>query len=314
MKPNSWGGRPVVAGLLRIDLGRSDVARVQCPGFCATTAEAGACCPSRGVDGMYWWRRLKRDIEVVFERDPAARSVWEVIFCYPGFHAVQLHRIAHRLYKWRFYFLARFVSHINRFLTGIEIHPGARIGEGFFIDHGMGVVIGETAEIGDNVTMYQGATLGGTGHEKGKRHPTIGNNVVIAAGAKVLGSFKVGDNAKIGAGAVVLREVPPNSTVVGVPGRVVASNGKRIRPTIDLDHANLPDPLEKIFRAMDERIQALEARLAALEGANQQKSAASAPTAAAPNDHGDTGVTLGEERECVESARVQHPDRSQGSA
>src|SRR5690606_25781480 len=157
----------------------------------AVLARVGGCSaggdPGREVKGMYWWRRLKRDIEVVFERDPAARSVWEVIFCYPGFHAVQLHRVAHWLYRRRLYFIARCVSHLNRFLTGVEIHPGARIGEGFFIDHGMGVVIGETAEVGRNVTMYQGAVLGGTGHEKGKRHPTIGDHVVIAAGAKVLG-------------------------------------------------------------------------------------------------------------------------------
>lgn len=280
---------------------------------------------------MSWWRTLKRDIEVVFERDPAARSVWEVIFLYPGFHAVQLHRLAHCFWNWRLRFVARLISHINRFLTGIEIHPAARIGEGFFIDHGMGVVIGETAEIGNNVTMYQGAVLGGTGHEKGKRHPTVGDNVVIAAGAKVLGSFKVGDNSKIGAGAVVLREVPPNSTVVGVPGRVVATHGKRIRPTVDLDHANLPDPLEKIFRAMDERIQSLEARLIALEGTLRQGHAASPSPGAAPgtaaadgaagpepasetaNGRSGSGVTLGEERECVESTSVQHPDRSQGN-
>lgn len=254
---------------------------------------------------MKWWRRLKRDIEVVFERDPAARSVWEVIFCYPGFHAVQLHRIAHALYRRRLYFLARFISHINRFLTGIEIHPGARIGDGFFIDHGMGVVIGETAEIGENVTMYQGAVLGGTGHEKGKRHPTVEDNVVIAAGAKVLGSFRVGKGAKIGAGAVVLQEVPPYSTVVGIPGRVVAMHGKRVVDRIDLDHANLPDPLEKIFRSMESRIESLERRLASLEGKYADgKVAASAPMGA-PED--------GEERKPVESSAVQHADRSQGS-
>src|SRR5690606_32168728 len=193
------------------------------------------------VSAMNWWRQLKRDIEVVFERDPAARSVLEVILCYPGFHAVQLHRIAHWLHRRRLYLLARIVSHINRFLTGIEIHPGARIGPGFFIDHGMGIVSGETAEIGEDVTMYQGAVLGGTGHEKGKRHPTIGDRVVIAAGAKVLGSFTVGEGAKIGAGAVVLSEVPPYATVVGIPGRVVAVGGRRVHP-VDLDRANLPDP------------------------------------------------------------------------
>jgi len=249
---------------------------------------------------MYWWRRLKRDIEVVFERDPAARSVWEVIFCYPGFHAVQLHRIAHWLYRRRLYFIARFVSHLNRFLTGVEIHPGARIGEGFFIDHGMGVVIGETAEVGRNVTMYQGAVLGGTGHEKGKRHPTIGDHVVIAAGAKVLGSFTVGEGAKIGAGAVVLREVPPYATVVGVPARVVAIGGRRVHP-VDLDHANLPDPLEKVFRSLEMRIEELERRLAALQERSADTEVAASDANSAPG--GD------EERTSVGTATVQHPDR-----
>jgi serine O-acetyltransferase len=160
------------------------------------------------------FKTLRNEIQVVFERDPAARSVLEVIFCYPGFHAVIHHRIAHFFYRHSCFFIARFISHISRFMTGIEIHPGAKIGQGFFIDHGGGVVIGETAEIGDNVTIYQGVTLGGTGKEKGKRHPTIGNNVTISAGAKVLGSFTVGDNVKIGGGSVVLNSVPPNCTVV----------------------------------------------------------------------------------------------------
>src|SRR5690606_37527493 len=171
-------------------------------------------------------------------------------------------RIAHWFYKKRLFLIARLISHINRFLTGIEIHPGARIGEGVFIDHGMGVVIGETAEVGNYVTLYQGVVLGGSGKEKGKRHPTIGDHVVIAAGAKVLGSFKVGDHAKIGAGAVVLREVPPNSTVVGVPGRVVKENGRRVD---ELDHANLPDPLERVLRQMQSRIAELEERVRQLE-------------------------------------------------
>jgi len=210
------------------------------------------------------FERIKRDIQVVFERDPAVKSVWEVILAYPGFHAIQIHRVAHWLYRHRRYVLARVVSHIGRWLTGIEIHPGARLGPGLFIDHGMGVVIGETVEIGENVTLYQGVTLGGTGKEKGKRHPTIGNNVVIAAGAKVLGSFKVGDGAKIGAGAVVLREVPPYSTVVGVPGRVVAQEGRRVDP-IDLDHAQLPDPVASAIQGLQARLEALEARLQALE-------------------------------------------------
>lgn len=206
---------------------------------------------------------MKRDIEVVFERDPAVRSVWEVILCYPGFHALQFYRVAHWLWRHKRYLAARFVSELGRFFTGIEIHPAAKIGEGLFIDHGMGVVIGETAEIGDNVTIYQGATLGGTGKEKGKRHPTIGNNVVISAGAKILGGFTVGDNAKIGAGAVVLKPVPPNSTVVGVPGRVVVYNGRRVG--VDLDHTNVPDPEAEMMSCLLRSIETLEKKVAALE-------------------------------------------------
>ncbi|HHV45219.1 MAG TPA: serine O-acetyltransferase [Firmicutes bacterium] len=209
---------------------------------------------------------IKADIKAVFERDPAARNLLEVLLCYPGVHAIFWHRIAHFLYKRRLFLLARIISQLTRFFTGIEIHPGAVIGKGFFIDHGMGVVIGETTEIGDNVTLYQGVTLGGTGKEKGKRHPTIGNNVMISAGAKVLGSFKVGDNAKIGAGAVVLKEVPPNSTVVGVPGRVVVQDGRRVNE-IDLDHHNLPDPVEKMFRCMQRRMDSLEEKIKELEKA-----------------------------------------------
>lgn len=167
------------------------------------------------------FKRLKNDIKAVLERDPAARSWLEVMLCYPGFKALRRHRVAHFFYRHNMKLIARLISQRTRKVTGIEIHPGAKIGEGVFIDHGMGVVIGETAEVGDNVTIYQGATLGGTGKDTGKRHPTIGNNVMISAGAKVLGPFKVGDNSKIGAGAVVLSEVPPYSTVVGVPGRVV---------------------------------------------------------------------------------------------
>ncbi|SDF85686.1 serine O-acetyltransferase [Sporolituus thermophilus] len=210
------------------------------------------------------FERLKKDIQVVFERDPAAKSVLEVLLCYPGLHAIWLHRIAHRLYKRGWIVLPRLISNFARFLTGIEIHPGAKIGEGLFIDHGTGVVIGETAEIGRNVTLYQGVTLGGTGKEKGKRHPTIGDNVVVASGAKVLGSFKVGDNSKIGAGSVVLKEVPPNSTVVGIPGRVVVKDGKRI-DDIDLEHNNLPDPVAEMLNCMHRKIEKLEARIAQLE-------------------------------------------------
>jgi serine O-acetyltransferase len=212
-------------------------------------------------------KQLRRDIEVVFERDPAVRSVWEVIFCYPGFHVLQLHRLAHWLYKRRRFVLARMISHLGRHLTGIEIHPGATIGEGLFIDHGMGVVIGETAEIGNNVTLYQGVTLGGTGKEKGKRHPTIGDNVVIATGAKVLGSFTVGDNVKIGSGSVVLNSVPPNCTVVGVPGRVVALNGRKLTPeeNIDLQHHLLPDPVADLINNLQQRVEYLEKKLIEVE-------------------------------------------------
>jgi serine O-acetyltransferase len=184
---------------------------------------------------------MKEDIAVVFEQDPAARSYLEVILTYSGLHAIWAHRIAHAFFKRKFYFLARVISQISRFFTGIEIHPGAKIGRRLFIDHGMGVVIGETCEIGDNVTIFQGVTLGGTGKEKGKRHPTIKDNALIATGAKVLGSIIIGENSKIGAGSVVLKEVPPNSTVVGVPGRVVIQDGKRIGK--DLDHCDLPDPI-----------------------------------------------------------------------
>lgn len=213
---------------------------------------------------MGWWQRLKHDIACIMERDPAARHWLEVVLVYPGFHALYMHRIAHWLWRRRLRLFARIVAHWSRFLTGIEIHPAARIGPGLFIDHGMGVVIGETAELGSNVTLYQGVVLGGTGKESGKRHPTIGNNVVIATGAAVLGSFTVGDNARIGAGSVVLREVPPNSTVVGVPGRVVREDGRRVE-TIDLDHANLPDPVERALRVLESREQELLSRIHALE-------------------------------------------------
>lgn len=195
------------------------------------------------------FRTLKNDIDVVLERDPAARNRLEVIINYSGVHAIWNHRLAHWLWKKHFYFIARFISQISRFLTGIEIHPGAKIGQRLFIDHGMGVVIGETCEIGDNVTIFQGVTLGGTGKEKGKRHPTIEDDVLIATGAKVLGSMRIGKNARIGAGAVVLKEVPPNSTVVGIPGRVVIQDGVKVNQ--DLDHINLPDPVSDKFRELE---------------------------------------------------------------
>jgi serine O-acetyltransferase len=208
---------------------------------------------------------LRRDIQAVRDRDPAARNILEVMLCYPGLHAIVMHRLSHTLWRWRLRLPARLLSHITRFFTGIDIHPGAKIGTGFFIDHGMGVVIGETAEVGNDVTMYQGATLGGTGKERGKRHPTIGDHAVISAGSKVLGSFRVGEYARIGAGAVVLKEVPANATVVGVPGRVVRENGERVSDATLLDHANLPDPVEVMFRNMLNRISQLEQRLSELE-------------------------------------------------
>jgi serine O-acetyltransferase len=208
---------------------------------------------------------IKSDIRCVFERDPAARSILEVLLCYPGLHAIIMHRIAHWLYEKRLYLIARLISQISRFFTGIEIHPGAKIGRGFFIDHGMGVVIGETAQIGDNVTLYQGVTLGGTGKERGKRHPTIGDNVVIGTGAKLLGSFTVGDNAKVGAGAVVLKDVPPNTTVVGIPGKVVVADGRRVTSEVDLEHGDLPDPVAKMLVCLQDRIIELEERLKRLE-------------------------------------------------
>ncbi|MDR3562994.1 MAG: serine O-acetyltransferase [Negativicutes bacterium] len=212
--------------------------------------------------------RLKKDVQVIFDRDPAAKSVLEVVLCYPGLHIIWFHRIAHSLYKRGWILLPRLISNLARLLTGIEIHPGATIGEGLFIDHGMGVVIGETAELGNNVTLYQGVTLGGTGKEKGKRHPTIGDNVVIATGAKVLGSFKVGSNSKIGAGSVVLSEVPPNSTVVGIPGKVVVQNGCKVMAGmgIDLEHGTLPDPEGEMMFCMQRHLNRLEQRVIQLEG------------------------------------------------
>lgn len=246
---------------------------------------------------MKFFERIRKDIRVIFERDPAAKSVLEVVLCYSGLHAIWLHRISHALFTRGWIVSARLVSNFCRFLTGIEIHPGATIGDGLFIDHGTGIVIGETAELGKNVTLYQGVTLGGTGKEKGKRHPTIGNNVVVATGAKVLGSFKVGDHAKIGAGSVVLKEVPPHATVVGIPGRVVVLHGHRIHNEedyrkalldicnergydpnnpkicaeildeldVDLNHDLLPDPEREMMEVALRQIQRLEQRVNELE-------------------------------------------------
>ena len=191
------------------------------------------------------FKLLKEDIATVFARDPAARSRLEVIFCYPGLHALWLHRIAHYLWRSKFRLSARLLSHLNRFFTGVEIHPGAKIGRRFFIDHGMGVVIGETAEIGDNVLMYQGVILGGTSLEKKKRHPTIESNVVIGAAAILLGSINIGQGARIGANSVVVKSVPPGTTVVGVLGRVVE---EKREPFIDLEHGRLPDPISDVIR------------------------------------------------------------------
>lgn len=214
------------------------------------------------------FKMLKEDIEVVFEQDPAARSYLEVILTYSGLHAIWAHRLAHAFFKRNMFFIARVISQVSRFFTGIEIHPGAKIGRRFFIDHGMGVVIGETCEIGDNVTVFQGVTLGGTGKEKGKRHPTILDNALIATGAKVLGSITVGAYSKIGAGSVVLRDVPDHSTVVGIPGKVVIQNGKRIKN--DLDHCNLPDPVADRFKELEAELISLKEEIAQLKEGKSQ--------------------------------------------
>jgi len=204
---------------------------------------------------------IKRDFKAAFEHDPAAVSALEVLLAYPGFHARQIHRLAHTLYRWHIPVLPRLLSHISRFLTGIEIHPGAKIGDGFFIDHGMGVVIGETSEIGDNVTLYQGVTLGGTSHQRAKRHPTLGNNVVVGVGAQLIGDITIGDNTKIGAGSVVVTSVPANATVVGIPGRVVAFRN----PDTDTIE-RLPDPVGERLELLEEKVIELEKRLATAEG------------------------------------------------
>jgi serine O-acetyltransferase len=204
---------------------------------------------------------LRRDIQAVRDRDPAARSTLEVLLCYPGVHALACHRFAHAIWRRGWKIPARFLSHIARFFTGIEIHPAAKLGPGLFIDHGMGVVIGETAEVGENVTLLQGVTLGGTSLRREKRHPTLGDNVVVGAGAKIIGAFKIGDGSRIGAGSVVVREVPTNSVVVGVPGRVTYRDGQRVAGGIDLDQTDLPDPVSKAIEQLVERIRALEDEL-----------------------------------------------------
>lgn len=210
--------------------------------------------------GVILFKRLKEDIKAFMDRDPAAKSGLEIFFLYPGFKAIRMHRRAHFYYKHNMMFLARFVSQRAARKTGIEIHPGATIGRRLVIDHGTGIVIGETTEIGDDVLIYQGVTLGGTGKDTGKRHPTIGNNVMISAGAKVLGPFKIGDNSRVAAGAVVLEEVPPNSTVVGVPARVVRQDGKKV--TKPLDQIHIPDPVKLKMDSLENRISELETLLA----------------------------------------------------
>lgn len=209
-------------------------------------------------------KEIANDIRVIRERDPAAKSNMEVALLYSGFHAVLAYRLSHKLYENDNRFAARLVSQTARFLTGIEIHPGAKIGKGLFIDHGSAVVIGETAEIGDNCTIYQGVTLGGTGKHTGKRHPTLGDNVMVGSGAKVLGPFKVGDNAKIAANAVVLDEVPANSTAVGIPARVVKKNDKRI-PICDLDQVHIPDPVAQELCVLKRKVEQLEKKLSEKE-------------------------------------------------
>ena len=215
------------------------------------------------------FKRMKEDIATVFEQDPAARSVLEVVLTYSGLHAVWAHRIAHALFRNKLFFLARVVSQVSRFFTGIEIHPGAKIGRRFFIDHGMGVVIGETAVIGDNCLLYQGVTLGGTGKDKGKRHPTLGSNVLVGSGAKVLGPFRVGNNVKIAANAVVLNEIPDDCTAVGVPARIVRRKGEKIHNCPqDLDQIHMPDPVSLELCRMQVEIERLEKRLASIENAS----------------------------------------------
>lgn len=211
------------------------------------------------------FKTSREDIQTVFAKDPAARSTLEVIFCYPGLHALWLHRLAHLLWRHKLRFLARLLSHLNRFLTCIEIHPGARIGRRFFIDHGVGVVIGETADIGDDVLLYQGVVLGGTTLKKGKRHPTVGNNVVMGTGAVALGAITIGDGAQIGAGSVVIKSVPPGATVVGIPGRIAEDHRERL---MDLEHGNLPDPVAEAIRFVLGKQERLEERLRKLEGAS----------------------------------------------
>jgi serine O-acetyltransferase len=213
---------------------------------------------------MSIFSRIHNDIQVILENDPAANNIFEVIFAYPGFHAREFHRLAHTLFKWQVPFFPRWISHISRFLTGIEIHPGAKLGEGVFIDHGMGIVIGETAEVGDYVTIYQGVTLGGTSLQKVKRHPTLGNHVIVGVGAKVIGAITIGDNTRIGAGSVVIKSAPPNATIVGNPGRVVAVHDPETDTVM-----RLPDPVGEKIDNLEQRIVELEKHLSLYKGKNE---------------------------------------------
>lgn len=217
-------------------------------------------CRGLGSRLRHWRNLVLEDIQTIYTKDPAARSLLEVLTCYPGLHASWLHRIAHGLWKREHLTLARLLAHLSRFLTGVEIHPGAQIGRRFFIDHGAGVVIGETAEIGEDVLMYQGAVLGGTSSERTKRHPTVGNGVVIGANAVVLGNITIGDGAKVGSGSVVIEPVPPEATVVGVPGRITQINGRQLEKQSQdvLDHARLPDPVVQTLKCLVDRVELLE--------------------------------------------------------
>ncbi len=236
------------------------------------------------------FKTLREDIQTIFAKDPAARSVLEVILCYPGLHALWGHRLAHFLWKHKLRLLARIISHINRFLTGIEIHPGAKIGRRFFIDHGAGVVIGETTEIGDDVLLYQGVVLGGTTLEKKKRHPTLGNNVEMGTGAVALGPITIGDGARIGSGSVVIKSVPPGATVVGIPGRVVS---EKPRPTTDLEHGKLPDPIAEAIRQVVDEQRKLDERLKKLESLS--------------------GITIAQEESRGKKRRSKIPSHREGS-
>jgi serine O-acetyltransferase len=239
------------------------------------------------------FKTLAADFKIIFERDPAARNALEVLLCYPGLQALVVHRFAHGLYRIGLPVLPRLISQFSRWITGVEIHPGAQIGRGVFIDHGMGVVIGETAIIGDYCLIYQGVTLGGTGKQSGKRHPTLGENVVVGAGAKVLGNLMIGNNVRIGAGSVVLRDVPSDCTVVGIPGRIVYRSGVRVNP---LDHNELPDSEARVIRTLLDRIDALEDQVQALQASAPVRQ----PVAAALSQTGATQQCFLKDREIQE--------------